>query len=268
MTNFQGGVRRRLSREQILLFTPLLLGVILSAAAGGLLLVPGLQQLQRNQQQLADLKEQEARIPLMRRQLSVQLESMEKAQQRERQILQLIAGSGDISTFMAQLGQEASRSGVQLDSYEPVTIAAPAPPSGSPQATSSKTPPATKAPAPSNTPPAQQSPAQANGTQPTMPAVDPLLAPSLQKTSLLITARGSGPQLQDFLRRIERLSLLVVQSDLSLKVEPPPKTSPSSPAKPGGITTLKLNLSLYSKAPVSTQPKQASPQPGTPQAKS
>ena len=61
---------------------------------------------------------------------------------------------------------------------------------------------------------------------------------------MLLTARGSGPQLLDFLRRLERLSLLVVQSDLSLK-------SGSSKDKDGRVvvepTELRLNLGLYAR---------------------
>ena len=231
MTNFQGGASRRVTREQVLLWSPVVLGSVLAIAAGGLLFWPAFQQLQRNQQQLADLKEQEARIPMLRQQLSKQKENLEQAQQKERQILQLIAGSGDISTFMAQLGQEARTSGVQLDSYEPVTTVAPPPP----------------APA-ASAPPAKTAP-----NQPPPPPPDPLLGPGLQKTSILITARGSGLQLQDFLRRIERLSLLVVQSDLSLKHEA--ATAASGKPSPAGINSLKLNLTLYSKAPAAPEPE-------------
>ncbi|MFM7652607.1 MAG: hypothetical protein ACKO5M_06770 [Vulcanococcus sp.] len=230
MTNFQGGVSRRVTREQVLLWSPVILGAVLALAAGGLLLWPALQQLQRNQQQLDDLKEQKARIPMLRQQVLKQRENLEQAQQKERQILQLIAGSGDISTFMTQLGQEARKSGVQLDSYEPVTVVAPPPP------------PAAGAP-----PPAQPDP-----NQPPPPPADPLLGPGLQKTSILISARGSGLQLQDFLRRIERLSLLVVQSDLSLKHEA--ATAANGKPSPVGINSLKLNLTLYSKAPAPAQP--------------
>ena len=231
MTNFQGGVSRRVTREQVLLWSPVLLGSVLSIAVGGLLLWPALQQLQRNQQQLADLQEQAARLPLLRQQLVKQRENLAQAQERERQILQLIAGSGDVSTFMTQLGEEARKSGVQLDSYEPVTTVAPPPP----------------APAPGAAPP----PANGAPNQPPPPA-DPLQGPGLQKTSILITARGNGLQLQDFLRRLERLSLLVVQSDLSLKHEP--TTGANGKPSPVGINSLKLNLSLYAKAPATPAP--------------
>jgi type IV pilus assembly protein PilO len=230
MTNFQAIGARRISREQVLFWSPVILGGVLAAAAGALVLWPAVQQLQRDQQQLSALRDQEARLPLLRQQLVKQQDNLGEAQQKESRILQLIAGSGDISTFMSQLGQEASRSGVQLDSYEPVTTAAP-PAGQAPNTTQAK--PDDKAPPP--------------------PPPDPLLAPGLQKTSLLITARGNGLQLQDFLRRVERLSLLVVQSDLTLKFEPPPAPQAGKPPGPG-VTTLKLNLALYSKAAASAGP--------------
>lgn len=227
MTNFQGGTPARVTREQILLWTPVALGGVVALAAAVLMLLPAVQQLSRKQQELTDLKEQEARAPLLRQQLTQQQETLEEAQQREKQILQLIAGSGDISTFMAQLSREARSSGVQLDSYEPVTATA----------------------GPATTPPAGQTPPAApNPPQPAAAAaVDSLVAPGLQKTSVLITAKGSGPQLQDFLRRLERLSLLVAQSDLSLKVETPAAQEGSLNMPARGFTTLKLTLSLYSK---------------------
>ena len=234
MTNFQGGVSRRVTREQVLLWSPVLLGSVLSIAVGGLWLWPALQQLQRNQQQLSDLQDQAARLPLLRQQLVKQKENLEQAQQKQRQILQLIAGSGDISTFMNQLGQEARKSGVQLDSYEPVTTAVAQEPAAKPAGN----PPEGK-PAPNQPPP---------------PPPDPLLAPGLQKTTLLITAQGTGTQIQDFLRRLERLSLLVVQSDLSLQVAVPAQGAQPS-TKPSGLTSLKLSLSLYSKAPAGAAAK-------------
>ncbi len=228
MTNFQGGTPARVTREQILLWTPVALGGVVALAAAVLMLLPAVQQLSRKQQQLTDLKEQEARVPLLRQQLTQQQETLEEAQQREKQILQLIAGSGDISTFMAQLSREARSSGVQLDSYEPVAAPVTTPPAG-------QKPPA----APATPNPQQSQPAAAPG--------DPLVAPGLQKTSVLITAKGSGPQLQDFLRRLERLSLLVAQSDLSLKTEVAQATEAGKTAV-SGLTTLKLTLSVYSKA--------------------
>jgi type IV pilus assembly protein PilO len=145
----------------------------------------------------------------------------DRGQAMREQILGLIAGSGEISTFMTQLAVEAQSSGVQLDGYEPVVIQAEAQPKGG--ATQSR----------------EQ---QKEVPRPT----DPLLAPGLEKTTLLLTARGTAPQLQDFLRRLEALSLLVVQSDLSLKAESPEPGAKTFQTR-RGQTSLKLNLGLYAK---------------------
>lgn len=245
MTNFQAVGRRRITREQVLLWSPIALGAVLAAAAGGFLLFPAVQNLQRDQQQLNDLREQEARLPLLRQQLIKQRDNLAEAELKQSRILQLIAGSGDISTFLAQLGQEASRSGVQLDTYEPVTTATPA----DPAAADGK--------------PAEPPADQKDPNAPPPPPPDPLLAPGLQKTSVLITARGNGVQLQDFLRRLERLTLLVVQSDLALKHEPPGQ-APQGQTPGPGITTLKLNLALYSKAKPTASATPAKPTPAPP----
>ena len=153
------------------------------------------------------------RLPLLRRQLDTLDQQRVEAEIRNAQIVSLIAGSGDLNTFLAQLSEQAALSGVQLDGYEP--IAAAPPPKGSGK---DKTPP---------------------------PPPDPLLAPGLSKTSVLLSARGSGPQLLDFLRRLERLSLLVVQSDLSLKAGSATKDKDGRPQLEP--TQLRLNLALYSK---------------------
>ena len=221
MTNFQGtgAGTGRVSREQLLRWLPAGLGVLLSLGIGAGLVWPQWQQLQLEEQELQQLEEQRQRLPLLRAQLAKLNTNLETAEQRRRQILGLVAGSGEISTFMAQLSEEAQRSGVQLDGYEPVIITAPPEPSTQRRSTGSQ-----------------------EKNKPPPPPPDPLLAPGLQKTSLLLTARGSGPQLLAFLRGLETLSLLVVQSDLSLKHEASKEKAGSSPP-----TSLRLQLSLYSR---------------------
>lgn len=221
MTNLQTGQSPSFKRHWLLVGLPIAAGVILSVglAAGGVW--PAWQRLQIDQRELEQLAEQRQRLPLLRAQLVKLSDNVAQEEQRSRQILGLIAGSGQIKTFMAQLSAEAQRSGVALDGYEPITIAAPGADAqaAKPNAAKDKTP---------------------------APPPDPLLAPGLQKTSFLLSARGSGPQLLNFLRRLEALSLLVVQSDLSLKHD-------SNDA--ATATQLRLNLSLYSQA----EPGNASP---------
>ena len=93
---------------------------------------------------------------------------------------------------------------------------------------------------------------------------DPLQAPGLTKTSLLITAHGPAPNLLTFLRRLEGLSLLVVQSDLSLKQDEGLWPAGSKAAETLSTTTLKLRLTLYSKQSAALPATASRPTPPTP----
>jgi len=221
VTNLQGRSSARIRREWCLLGVPVAAGALLSLGVVAGVLWPSWQQLQLAQQELDQLEEQRQRLPLLRAQLLKLSDNVQEAEARSRQILGLIAGSGEISTFMAQLSAEAQRSGVVLDGYEPITTSAPE----------------------AEAAPAKPKPAKG---EPPPPPPDPLLAPGLQNTSLLLTARGTGPHLLDFLRRLEQLSLLVVQSDLSLKHELKEAGKPGE--APANTTNLRLNLSVYSEA--------------------
>ena len=234
------------TRERVLWGVPALVGGLAALGIGGFLALPSWQKLQDDRAQVSRLTALLQQVPQLKNRIERAQLRHSTAQVLQSKLLSVIAGSGDISTFMAQIGAEASRSGVQLDSYEPNQTAAPAQPGPTP----------IPIPTPIPTPIKPASPPEA---QKASEPPDPLLAPGLQKTSLLITAHGSAPNVLTFLRRLESLSLLVVQSDLSLKQQPsasPTGTTPASAAIPAAssTTTLKLTLTLYSKqAPVSSQ---------------
>ena len=239
MTNLQAqepktGLQKLLTRERVLWGVPALVGGLAALGMGVFLVLPSWQKLREDQAQMIRLTALAQSVPRFRRKIERAERRHLEAQRLQSKLMSLIAGSGDISTFMAQIDVEASRSGVQLDSYEPNLAT-------SPQPGASSAPPAAP-------PAAGQAPAQP----------DPLLAPGLQKTSLLITAHGPAPNLLTFLRRLEALSLLVVQSDLSLKQAAGAAPAGSS-AMAQSTTTLKLNLTLYSK-----QAAASAPQPPTP----
>ena len=222
MSNLQASRPSCVQRDWLLMGVPAAVGVLLSLGVAGLAVWPTWQRLQIAEAEREQLAEQRQRLPLLRTQLLKLRDNVDQAEQRRSQILGLIAGSGEINTFMAQLSAEAQRTGVILDGYEPITTAPP------PDAESNR------------------SNAKQNKDKAPAPPPDPLLAPGLQKTSLLLTARGTGPQMLAFLRGLERLSLLVVQSDLSLKHETKDAAKPGEAAV--NTTQLRLNLSLYSSA--------------------
>ena len=192
-------------RQRVLVAGPVLLGGLLALAIGALVVGPQWQGLQVERQRWGQLQEGRQRLPLLRRQLADLEQRLQRAEASNRQISTLIAGSGDVSTLLAMLSAEAADAGVVLDRYEPVPSPTTAAPTAGPTA------------------------------KPAKPPADPLLAPGWEKTSVLLTARGAGPQLVQFLRRLERLSPLMVQSDLAVKA--------GTPAE------LRLNLSYYDARP-------------------
>ena len=78
------------------------------------------------------------------------------------------------------------------------------------------------------------------------PPQDPLLLPGLRKETIVLAAQGSGPQLIDFLRRIERLSLLVVESNLAITGGTLSTTKEGKSVLSPSI--LRMNLTVYSTA--------------------
>jgi len=242
MTNLQAQtpktrLQKALTRERVLWGVPALVGGLAALSMGVFLALPSWNKLQEQQAQLIRLTALAQTIPQLRRKIEGAEQRQQNAQLLQSKLMSLIAGSGDISTFLAQIGAEASRSGVQLDSYEPIAEAANANPGASPAPPAAPPPAAGQAPAPA----------------------DPLLAPGLQKTSLLITAQGPAPNLLTFLRRLEALSLLVVQSDLSLKQEAVAAPAGAGAAPVRSSTTLKLKLGLYSRQAPPSSPRPTSP---------
>lgn len=194
-----------------------LLSLLLLAAV----VAPMWQALQRDSTRLRELEDLQVQVSLMRQQLRAQDMQQEKAMRQRDRLLRMIAGSGDVSTLLAVLDREAKATGVQLDLYEPQAGAA--------------------APAPAAQ--ATPAPAGSNQAQPAPPS--PLEAAGLQAQGMLISLRGPYPNLLAFLRRLESLNLLVIQSDLRLEA-PPASTDPKQP--PSRNVSMKLSLRVYGKA--------------------
>jgi len=246
--------------ERAAFWLPLSVGGLVAALVGGGLVAPQWHQWQQGQARLATLRASEAQVPLLRRQLAVQLEQQATAEHQQELLVRLIGGTGDLATVLAQVDRVAGLTGVQLDLYEPQG-AAPEPPAKAGAG-------------------AQEKPAP--------PPPDPLAVEGLERQTVLLAAKGSFPQVLDFLRRMERLNLLVVQSDLQLVLEDPKNGAPATPATPApagappgpqapqpaqakqptlanGPTkvVLKLNVSLYGRAlRPATAPKSTLAAPG------
>ena len=216
-----------ITRPQLLLGVPAVLGGIVAAGFAAFVAWPQWQQVQVGRSRVAELREIEAQLPLMAGQLQREQQGVQKAQAQQALVLQLIAGSGTLATFMAQVDRLAALSGVKLSLYEPIVSAAP--------------------PADPKTQ-GQPKPAEKDGPPP--PPPDPLLAPGLAKQELLLSAAGRFLALQQFMRQLEKLNVLVVQSNLQLAAE-----APAAPAVPGkgpsaGLPVqLKMSVATYYRPP-------------------
>lgn len=238
MTNLQEAAnpQRQQLQQRLLLGLPIALGGLVAVAITGALTIPQWLRLQENSAKLQQLQELQQRIPLLRAQLDRTRTDQQQAERKTAQVLQLIEGSGEFITFLAQLDREASRNGLQLELFEPV-VAAP--------------------------PPAEPSKGgNQNKEAPPPPPETPLEQAGLSAERVLLTARGRYPNLLAFMRSMEQLSLLVVPSDFSLElveVGAAPGGAGPDAAKPT-IPEMKLALTYY-KAPAGglKPPAQAKP---------
>ena len=173
----------RLSPRQLLLL-PLALGGVVALALLGGWVIPQLQKLNEANQRQAQKQATAAGIPLLRQQLDQTITATQRAELQQARLLALIAGSGDLATFLTQVDRQAQRHGVQLDVLQPAK----------PQAVPGEPTPA----APAEPP-------------------DPLAGAGLQATQMQLKAVGTYPNLLGFIRAMERLSLLVRQSGFTLQ---------------------------------------------------
>lgn len=232
MTNFQG---QRSSSSGLL--TPERLVLLLPIAAGAALLLlvvmvgypPLILQWQQRRAAISTLESQQAQLPLLRSQIDATVLQLQDQQQQQERLLTLVAGTGQLRTWLTSLNDIARTTGVSVGFVEPGAVEVFVPPP----------------------PPPEGQPADAAPVQP-VAAADPLLAPNLQKRSVQITLRGAYGALREFLQRLEALEVVAIASELDLRgvapTQPQPGPAADAPAPPP-ITELKLKLSAYGRAP-------------------
>ena len=210
----------RLSPRQLLL--PLALGGVVALALLGGWVIPQLQKLNEANQRQAQTQATAAGIPLLRQQLDQTITATQRAELQQARLLALIAGSGDLATFLTQVDRQAQLHGVQLDVLQPAK----------PQAV-----PGEPAPAAPAEPP------------------DPLAGAGLQATQMQLKAVGTYPNLLGFIRAMERLSLLVRQSGFTLQQVGPTAGQAPAAAPAPAPTAMTFTLTLYSSSKTgSSQP--------------
>ena len=244
MTNFSGaGKTGWFSRERVLVGLPLLAGGLTAAVVFLALVRPAMAGVEALRQRLDELQMQQQTLPSLERNLAKAQEQQQDAEDQLALLVDLIAGSERIQTFLAWLDRDAQASGVELKFYEPMAPQSPPPEQG-------------------NRPKRRKGNAKKKGAKEDAPPTDPLLGLGYRRTSLLLRVQGSFADLQEFLQRMERLQILVESSDLELEqvdlpAEPPQDTASdntaeeNTPVEAISGTMLGLRLSFYDKQPQS-----------------
>ena len=225
MTNLRSGASPALlSRDRILVAAPLLIGVALAMGVGFGMLRPTLERVDALEARLADLQGQQRSLPGLERRLVDAQTRLGLREQKQVVLLDLIAGRDRIQTFLALLGQEARASGVEIRRYEPLA----APPS------------------------ANSTERRSRSSQQTKPesAKNPMQQLGYHQSSIALQVTGGYAGLQQFLRRMERLQLLVESSELSLTTTPASKQDQDeSVSLEPAPTELSLRLTFYDRRP-------------------
>ena len=226
MTNFLGQPSRSsglLTPERLVLLLPITAGAALLLLVVMIGYPPLLLQWQQRREAISALLAQEAALPLLRGQIVASELQLQGKQQQQERLLTLVAGTGQLRTWLASLNDIAAATGVSVSFVEPGAVEVFVPPP----------------------PPAEGQPADAAPVQAAAPA-DPLLAPNLEKRSAQITLKGSYMALRGFLQQLEALQVVAIASEFDLRAGAPSQPQPGQPAL---TPELKLKLSAYGRAP-------------------
>ena len=216
MTNFQLDNNRPiaawLTPERAVVLVPILAGLALATTLVALVITPQLVQL-RERRSVVDVMEQknDALPGLVQVLAQRRLEQAEVMAQQQR-LLALIAGTGELETFLAQLNDLADRHLVVVTSTVPGAVERASVPV-----------------APSETDP------PAAGAE-DLSVGDPLLMQGLEKRSARIQVEGAFVQVLAFLRSLESLEVFVITDDLSVVA--------SRSSSDDEATTVRLGLNL------------------------
>ena len=209
----------------MLVSVPALLGLALAGGVFAAVGWPALDRLDQQRQRISELQSNRDTLPLLEAQLKQSDRSLSEAMQQQSLLVDLVAGRGQIQTFLAQLSRISATSGVVINLYEPV-------PAGSPAISNS----------------AGTNNQQGEGADGAAASNDPLLALGYQRSSVLLQVDGPYQGLLQFLRSMEQLELLVQPSDLELTALEDSVADDQQVAAATPRTRLKLKLTFFDRA--------------------
>ena len=202
---------------------PAVFGLALAAGLFAAMGWSALQRVDQQRQRIAELESKRDTLPLLEAQLKQSDNALNEATQQQDLLVNLVAGRGQIQTFLSQLSRISALSGVAINLYEPVT---------------ESSPPATNR--------GRSRDQNKKGTDSPTANNDPLQALGYEKSSVLLQVEGPYQGLLQFLRRMEQLELLVQPSDLELTALDDPDEAEDQPVTLGlPRTRLKLRLTFF-----------------------
>ena len=207
---------------------PLGLGVVVSAVLLGAL-PPVVQAIRDLEVRRDDLRSLQRSLPALERQLAQAEAELLIAQEKQAQLVGLLAGRDSVQTFLALLNQQAAASGVRIQRYEPREPAVVKSVSEQSQAGRNSS--------------RSQSKEKAESPK------DPMQVLGYRQLSVALEVAGPYVGLQSFLQRMEALQLLVASSDLSIHAIIPRLQEGDRFPLPLTTNKLALKLNFYDFAP-------------------
>ena len=237
MTNFSGigrqGIWSWLTPERAVLVVPVLAGLGLSMVLLSVGVTPLTIRVREQSKVVEQLTTKAEFVPVLRQQLAaVKRKQAERDQQLDR-LLELLAGTSELETFLAGLNDLARIHNVAITTTKP----------GAVERFQALTPAK-----------AQVAPPAARGGGSPAAAGDPLLNRGLEKRSAALTVEGPFQQVLAFLQSLEYLEVFVVISEMNVQ-EQPRQTEDGVDLSE---VVMKLTLSAYGRQPKSAVQSQES----------
>ena len=218
--------QHRITRERVLISIPALLGLVLAGGMFAALGWPALERFDQQRQRIAELESKRNTLPLLESQLKQSDKNLLQVMGQQALLVDLVAGRGQIQTFLAQLSRISEASGVVINLYEPVPVRSPAASNRSGSRNKNK-----------------------KGARNAKASNDPLQSLGYEKSSVLLQVEGPYQGLLKFMRGMEQLELLVQPSDLELTaLDDSANASDASVTIGSPRTRLKLRLTFFDQA--------------------
>ena len=203
MTNFSGigrqGLWSWLTPERAVLVIPVLAGLGVSTALLSVGITPLTIRVREQSEVVEQLTSKAELEPVLRQQLAALKREQEERDQQLDRLLDLVAGTSELKTFLAELNDMGRLHNVAVTTTEPGAVKRFQPPQ------------------PVQAPSQLASPVAGGGDSRASVSGDPLLNRSLEKRSAALTVTGSFQQVLAFLQSLERLEVFVVISEMNVQ---------------------------------------------------